>query len=222
MSNTFQLYVKNTSNCEGLPLQSFERLSEKYINDSVVIPFGEDERRILEVVGWTDLYFGQACQVHIARVRWLPHKRPDISGGPDVAITGFMVWGGNSGVRILDPGAEPIEGVDDHLPRGCGRPLIWIEDLTDLPDAVQKVVTIPICQGCGRPLPCSTSPYHAGGKGEGVYLCPDCADPQTVIDYLARAKADLAALERGELATLVGWGVKDLREVGSGDVDSNQ
>jgi len=215
MAEKFQLYVKATSNYPaGLPLQTFERLSEEYVNDSIMIPFGEDERRILEVVGWTDLFTGRSCQVHVARVRWLAQERPDVSGGPPGTITGYLVWGGNSGVRILDDQAEPIEGVDDHLPPGYGMPVVWVEDLGDLPDDVQKVVTIPICQGCGTPLPRSTSPYFAGGEGEGVYLCPKCAKPQTDVDYLARAEADLAALERGEPVDLSGWGVKDLREAG--------
>lgn len=215
MANEFQLYVKATSNCESLPVQTFQRLSEEYINDSVVLPFGPGGEA-LEVVGWTDLHNGQPCQVHIARVRWLPHERPDISGGPDVAVTGYLVWGGNSGVRILDDRIEPIAGVNEHLPRGYGRPVVWVGGLGDLPDVVQRVVTMPICAGCGTPLPRSASPYYTGQGREGVYLCPKCANPSPGGDCLARVEADLAALERGEPVDLAGWEVRDLREAGNG------
>ena len=125
----FQLYVKNTSNCEGLELQTVERLSPEWTGNSLTLPFGEGaEAAEREVVGWTDLFGGRPCAVHAARVRWL---------GQD----GYLVWGGNSGVRVLDGEATPIEGMDDHLPPGYGRPVIWVEDPTDLPAEVQAVVT---------------------------------------------------------------------------------
>ena len=141
-----QLYVKSTSNCpEGLPLQTFELLSPEWQGDSLRLPFGEgEERRVLEVVGWTDLFGGSPCPVHVAKVRWLPHKRPDISGGPERTLEGYLVWGGNSGVRILDPKAEPIPGLEDHLPRGWGRPVIWVEDEAELPEEVRAVVACPL------------------------------------------------------------------------------
>ena len=127
--NEFQLYVKSTSNCpEGLELQTVERLSPEWTGDSLLLPFGEGaEAAEREVVGWTDLFGGRPCAVHAARVRWL---------GQD----GFLIWGGNSGVRILDDEATPIEGIDDHLPPGYGRPVIWVEDVADLPVDVQAVV----------------------------------------------------------------------------------
>jgi hypothetical protein len=34
----------------------------------------------------------------------------------------------------------------------------------------------PVCEGCGKPLPLSTSPYFAGGAS--VYLCDECAEPE--------------------------------------------
>jgi len=157
MAETFQIYTKNTSNCEGLPLQTFERLSQEWTGDSLVIPFGPD-REEFDLVGWTDLFGGSPCAVHVARVRWLPHKRPDLSGGPTEAQVGFLAWGGNSGVRILDPDAEPTPGVDDHLPPGYGRPIVWLQDEADLPLDVRDVVTRAICEGCGKTLPLSVSP----------------------------------------------------------------
>jgi hypothetical protein len=128
---TFELYVKNTSNCPGMALRVFERLGPEWTGESVLIPFGpEDDARPLEVVGWTDLYTGQPCEVHVAKVA---HGSQE----------GWLVWGGNSGVRVLDPEAEPVPGVNDHLPRGYGRPLVWIEDPSDLPAEVRDVVEAP-------------------------------------------------------------------------------
>jgi len=176
--STLQLYVKSTSNCEGLPLQNFQPLSPEWTGESVMIPFGE-ELEPLEVVGWTDLFTGRPCAVHVLRVRWLPHQRPDISGGPDRAIEGYLVHGGNSGVRILDDDAEPTPGVDDHLPAGWGRPLVWIEDEADLPDEVRAVVERHLCERCGEELPTGANPYHLDADAE-VWLCEGCADPGEV------------------------------------------
>jgi len=57
-------------------------------------------------------------------------------------MIGYLVHGGNSGVRILNEQAHAIPGVDDHLPNGYGRPIIWIaeEDAGDLPTEVQMLV----------------------------------------------------------------------------------
>jgi len=170
-----ELYVKNTSNCEGLPLQNFTELSPTWTGERVIIPFGPEMRR-LEVVGWTDLFTGRPCPVHVARVRWLPHERPDISGGPAEPLEGVLVWGGNSGVRVLDDEVEPVEGVNDHLPPGWGRPVVWIEDATDLPLEVRDVLARHLCEGCGAELPLSASPYYTGEGRPGSWLCEECAD----------------------------------------------
>jgi len=128
---TLQIYVKPTSNCEGMPLQTFELLSPVWKGKSVSLPFGEPPNtRRLKVVGWTDLFNGQACPVKIAKVR---------VGGE----IGWLVWGGNSGVRVLDARAESNE-FDSHLPRGYGRPVIWVEDYDDLPDEVRRIVCEPL------------------------------------------------------------------------------
>jgi len=176
MADKLTIYVKNTSNCEGLPLQMFERLSQEWTGDCLTLPFGPDGEA-LEVVGWTDLFCGRPCAVHVVKARWVPHERPDISGSPTSPVTGYLVYGGNSGVRILSDDMEPVAGVDDHLPRGYGRPIVWVDlgNVADLPADVRQVV--------------ETGP----------------------VDYLARAKADLAALERGEPVDLGAWGVQDLR-----------
>ena len=121
-----ELYVKNTSNCDGMPLTSFKVLSPSWHGESMRLPFGS-ERTLYEVVGWDDLFGGQACEIHCTKVE-------------SQGSTGFLVHGGNSGVRILDENAVPMAGVDDHLPRGWGRPIIWIEDATDLPEAVRSLV----------------------------------------------------------------------------------
>jgi len=129
-TTVFQIYIKSTANCDGLPLQSFERLGPEWSGASLRLPFGEPGReRILKVVGWTDLFGGVACPVHVARVR---------RGGAE----GYLIWGGNAGVRIMDARAKPIQGVDDHLPAGHGWPIVWVArgDVGDLPAKVRKVV----------------------------------------------------------------------------------
>ena len=125
---TIQIYVKSTSNCEGMSLQTFETLSPIWTGEKIRLPFGEPPKvKRLEVVGWSDLFFGQACPVNVAKVR---------AG----SITGWLVYGGNSGVRILSNQAKPTPGVDDHLPRGFGQPMIWLTDSRDLPRGVRKAV----------------------------------------------------------------------------------
>jgi len=142
-----QIYVKATSNCDGLPLQFFEELSPTWKGESLELPFGEgEERRMLIVVGWTDLFGGRPCPVHVTKVRWLPYpdEARQVLGGPAEPREGYLVWGGNAGVRILDEEATSTPGVDDHLPRGYGRPIIWVEDVGDLPPEVREVVSQPL------------------------------------------------------------------------------
>jgi len=128
-----ELYVRATSNYPpGWPLQHFDELSETWTGDDLELPFGEGERRTLTVVGWSDQFGGRPRPVHVVRVRHVP-----ATGRP---VEGWLVYGGNAGVRILDVDAEPIPGVDDHLPRGYGRPFVWVEDPNDLPAKVRAVV----------------------------------------------------------------------------------
>ena len=121
------IYVKATSNCEGLPLQIFERLGPEWTGESLELSLGEIT---LEVVGWSDLFGGSPCPVHVARVRWLG----------DQPLEGYLVWGGNAGVRILYDAAEPTPEVDEHLPRGWGMPVLWLESVESLPPEVQAIV----------------------------------------------------------------------------------
>ena len=130
MNETIQIYVKATSNCEGMPLQTFELLSSTWTGDKIRLPFGKPlNAKRLDVVGWTDLFNGQACPVNVAKVR---------AGD----LVGWLVWGGNSGMRILDKNAPVTPGVDDHLPRGFGQAIIWLTDAQDLPAEARKVVKV--------------------------------------------------------------------------------
>jgi len=124
---TLNIYVKDCSNCPGgMELQLFELLSPVWSGERVRLPFGEGEqRRTYTVIGWSDLFFGRPCKVKIARVRHC-----------DSDAVGYLVWGGNCGVRILDRAAGRGQG--GRLPRGYGRPIIWVEDAADLPKQVQK------------------------------------------------------------------------------------
>ena len=144
-----QLYVKSTSNCGGLPLQSFELLSPTWSGPSIEIPFvdpgGDDEigdRELDEtpimckVVGWTDLFGGQPCWVRVAWARWLaqPTEAAEkLMGRPDwMRPVGILVRGGNSGLRVTGPGVY-----ED----GFGLPIMWLEDVSLLPDDVQATIS---------------------------------------------------------------------------------
>lgn len=123
-----EFYVKKTSNCpQGFPLTTFDVLSEVWTGNKIILPFGPDGEKMLVVVGWTDLFNGWPCQVHVAKVR--------VPQGAEA----YLVYGGNSGVRILDDDAE-VEDWNAHLPPGYGQPFVWVMDLADFPDEVRAVV----------------------------------------------------------------------------------
>ena len=121
---TIELYVKNTSNVPGgLSLTSFETLSETWIGESIVLPFGPDGEEHHKVTGWTDI-------VH-------SNPYPDVVRGCPTTVyvvkvrqgdtPGYLVYGGNSGLRIAGR-------------KGWGQPIIWVEDAADLPTTVQTIV----------------------------------------------------------------------------------
>lgn len=157
-----ELYVKQTSNCEAMPLTTFKLLSPTWSGESIDLPFGA-YARMLQVVGWTDLHFGSPCPVKVVKAR-----RDD--------QVGYLVYGGNSGVRIM----EPTPGVDDHLPSGWGQPIVWVERADDLPDDVRQVVAGANCDRCHKALLESDSPYHLG-RDDFVFLCDDCAEDAEVL-----------------------------------------
>jgi hypothetical protein len=123
-----QLYVKKTNNFpDGLPLTNFEELSATWRGDSISLPFSEDEGREHrhEVVGWAGLFNGQPCGVHVCNVRHADWGE------------GFLVYGGDGGVRIMDDAA----GTEfEHLPPGYGMPFVRVKDIGDMPQEVRDVV----------------------------------------------------------------------------------
>ncbi len=140
-----QLYVKPTSNYPpGMDPTSFERLGAEWTGESLALTF-------FEVIGWGELVGDcYPCPVHVVKARCLPGDREQYevyAGGllhrspAQVSTTGYLtgllVYGGNSGIRILDPTGEPKPG---DLPPGRGLPLLWIEDAGDLPADVRAVV----------------------------------------------------------------------------------
>jgi len=128
MENTLTIHVKPNSNCHGMQLTSFSELSPTWQGEQIVIPFEDgEERKNLTLVGWQDLFFGSPCSLQVVQVR---------TGGHE----GFLIYGGNCGIRILDELAESIPRVDDHLPGGYGTPILWIDRVEDLPEDVQAVV----------------------------------------------------------------------------------
>jgi len=142
-----QLYVKNTANCGGLPLQAFDLVGPTWSGESVTVPFvaeggddgagdGADETLIpCEVTGWTDLFGGRPCAVRVAWARRLPQPTAAaelVAGWPDwQSQTGILVWGGNSGIRVTGPGAYEA---------GFGMPIMWLEDPELLPDEVRAAI----------------------------------------------------------------------------------
>lgn len=221
---TMQLYCKDCSNCPGgLPLQTFELLGPSWSGACIPIPFGDPPAgpvKVLEVIGWTDLFTGRPAPVHAAHVRWLPAGSP-VSDGPDRPLLGYLVWGGNSGVRILDPEAEPEPGAE-HLPPGYGRPLVWIADPADLPGEVLAVIRPVGEQPAGQektPMPGDTFTvgeiaqalkcpersarkllYDAGHHLDTMREDPAERVPRTaVIDLLAMRPSDRVGRILGEL-----------------------
>ena len=129
---TFELYVKRTSNCDGAPLTFFKRLSPMYKANRVRVRFDLEHGKHAwyPVVGWTDLYGGSATQTYIC---WVENS----------GQVGVLVYGGNSGVRVLDRSVKPIPGINEHLPRGFGQPWIWLAGATasqDLPEQVVRAI----------------------------------------------------------------------------------
>jgi len=119
------VYVKPNTNCEGLPLTIFEVLGEEWRGESLILPFGPDGEEH-QVVGWCSLFGGSPCPVRVARVR-----------APSGEM-GFLVWGGDWGVRVLDDSASP-DG-EEWLPPGWGMPIVWVECGGDLPSHIREVV----------------------------------------------------------------------------------
>lgn len=131
MEKTLEVYIKANSNCPGMPLIAFTMLSPVWQGEHLVIPFGEDEeRKDNTVVGWTDLFFGSRCPLRVVRVQT----------NEQAPREGYLVYGGSNGIRVLDEHVPLTPGIDDHLPRGYGRPILWIEDLEALPEEVRTVV----------------------------------------------------------------------------------
>jgi hypothetical protein len=120
-------YVKNTSNCEGLELgwdaniAISEDLGE---HTAAEVKCGEPETKNWKrrrVVGWSDLFFGTPVRIHAYRAT---------ANGAN----GILVCGGNSGIRILAATNDPDSRTehDEHLPKGWGMPVLWLEQAADL------------------------------------------------------------------------------------------
>lgn len=124
-----QIYVKQTSNYPaGMPLIDVTVLSEIWVGESLMLAMGKNGEHTRKVVGWTDLCSGRQCPVSVARFQWEGKE-------------GYLIWGGNSGLRVLDEEHEPEEW-EAHLPRGYGRPIFWVAlgDERDLPSEVMEVI----------------------------------------------------------------------------------
>ncbi len=131
MTKYLQIYVKPNSNCEGLPLTDFERLSNIWTAPSIMLPFGDPPKK-RRVVGWSSLFGGSSCRVELAKVK-----------APDGTI-GYLVSGGDWGVRILARDEYPQ--TCGNLPPGYGQPIVWIDDPNDIPESILNQLK-PITKG---------------------------------------------------------------------------
>ncbi|MGE0821212.1 MAG: hypothetical protein AB7G75_10225 [Candidatus Binatia bacterium] len=131
---TLTIEVVPTNNYpSGYSTQSFELLGPVWAGSSVTVPLREEkggEKEMCEVTGWDAVQHLGPTSIHVARVRTNTGKE------------GYVVYGDAAGVRVLDKRAKVKAEGDEYLPRGHGRPFVWIarEDIADLPDEVRNVV----------------------------------------------------------------------------------
>ena len=124
---------------KGRSLPAFEVLGAEWVGQSVRVPFGADRKRSFDIVGWSERAGGQAVSVHVVKV------------SADGRV-GFLVYGGDGGVRIVDQAPDTGPEPGERLAGGHAAPLVWVSKIEDLPVAVQEVVAHPICQRCGKEL----------------------------------------------------------------------
>lgn len=77
-----------------------------------------------DLIGWSDFYGGGPSKIHVAYA----------SSG---SRAGFLVWGGNLGLRVLPAGASFAPGARDDLP---ALPLLWLPDPGHLPAQVRAAI----------------------------------------------------------------------------------
>lgn len=129
-----EIYVKSNSNCEGLPLQSYEPLGAPWTGESILIPFGP-ERKPLEVVGICSLIGRPVCPIHAVKVR--ATAKQSATGEP---VDGVLLYGGDFGVRVLDEDGDPLYEDYPETLKGYGLPFVWVDDPNDLPAEVRAVI----------------------------------------------------------------------------------
>ena len=140
---------------KGRFLPAFEVLGAEWVGRDVQIPFGADRKRAFDVAGWSDHGGGQAVSVHV------------VKAGADGRV-GYLVYGGDGGVRILDQAAGAAPEPAERFAEGRAAPLVWVVNGQDLPMVVQEVVERPICRRCGTEL----SPVDA--QGVSATFCAQC------------------------------------------------
>ncbi len=160
-SSTSSSTSSGTNSSDGSPgdkgrfLPAFEVLGAEWVGKSVHIPFGADRKRSLNVVGWSDRAGGQAVSVHV------------VKASADGRV-GYLVYGGDGGVRILDQEADADPEPAERLARGRTAPLVWVANGQDLPPAVREVVEHPICRRCGKEL------FPPDAQSVNATFCEQC------------------------------------------------
>jgi hypothetical protein len=178
-----QLYVKKSSNCGGMPLMTVNELSPTWLGDSLLLPFGEDGDQYT-VIGLTDLVGQPVCPVRVVHAR--VGVALSTTGDP---ADGYLVYGGNWGVRILKedvdvPDFLPSTWLDEAYP-GVGQPIIWVEDLADLPEEVQVVVSQ------------RTAPYSIEELAQAAISVTGETDPDRMLSLIrGRIQRDLLRSEK--------------------------
>lgn len=125
-TETIQIYVKPSANSDGMPLQTFELLSPTWTGIFLFLKLGVPPTEQV-IVGWSDSDnpHGMECWINVAKVR-----------GAQSGKNGYMVWGGNLGVRVMDGSAPEI---NPYWPLGYGWPILWVDE-QDLPVNVRQVI----------------------------------------------------------------------------------
>ena len=125
-----EIHIKPSLNYSAkMPPMNFQVLSETWTGESIDIPFGEDRGR-KKVVGMSSNIICREAPVHVVRVKG--------NSSTGMSSEGGLVYGGDNGVRVLEDAGDYL--MNGYLRPGCGYPLVWIEDVEDLPPKVREVV----------------------------------------------------------------------------------
>lgn len=127
--STFCLYVKASVHNRGTPVLSITRSGPTWSGTRLRLV---DAARLGlahgDLLGWSDFYGGTVCDVHVANASEGQHE-------------GWLVWGGNLGLRSVPAGFEDVGMLRSSV--WDGLPLLWVNELRHFPPEVVAAVTVP-------------------------------------------------------------------------------